>query len=379
MHHVRLMHRGDRLSDAELAALRVRQAKAAAADARTGPLEAHDWELVEAAARDAYCIAGLEPPDLMVRADSPYAAMLAAAEALQQQPPWRQRRTPRALITEAILDRPFEAARGVADKAAFLELLHVADRRRTRGLVADVLGAQVSTYLSQEAGWPQVTMAMATLTNAELPPDPVKSALLDWVARDLVDQPDLPLWDLRVASCAGIQLPWSTIWLQNAFIACDRPAVQEHDLNGDLHGQDAPALAWSDGWSVSAWHGTSVPADFYAWDAAAALAQRNAEIRRCAIERVGWESLISTLTPIDVAPDPGNPGHVMKLYRLPADWDRSRWLPNILVVSNASLDKGGARRTFVLKVPPWHQSALAAAADLFGLGPGEYVGVARAT
>jgi hypothetical protein len=33
----------------------------------------------------------------------------------------------------------------------------------------------------------------------------------------------------------------------------------------------------------------------------------------------------------------------------------------------------------VLKVPPWHRTALAAAADLFGLDPVDYAGLARAT
>lgn len=375
------MRASDRqVDDRELAALRARQVTAASLDVRAAPLEAHEWEIVEAAARDAYQLAGMEPPDVMIRAESPYAAMVAGAAALQDQPPGRERRTARALVAEAVLERPTEAAREVAGKAAFAELLRSGDRTtRIRGLVNDAVGGQVSAYLSDEAGWPQTTMAIAALTNAELPAATARSALLDWAAQELADRPGLPLWDLRVAACSGLQLAWSTMWFPHAFIACDRPSVLDLDVQGELHGQDSPAVEWSDGWSVSAWHGTPVPADFYLWDASAALAERNAEIRRCAMERLGWASLISTLEPIDVAPDPGNPGHMMKLYRLPAEWDRTRWLPNVLVVSNASLDKGGARRTFVLKVPPWHRTALSAAADLFGLEPAEYAAIARAT
>lgn len=373
--------RGDRqVHERDLARLRARQAAAASLEVRAAPLEPHEWELVEAAARDAYCLAGLEPPERMIRAESPYAAMLAAAVALQEQAPPQQRRTPRALVADAILERPTAAARELVGKAPFAEMLHGGDRSsRIRGLVGDAVGEQVSAYLSEEAGWPQVTMAMAALSTAELPAATSKSALLDWAAHDVVDQPDLPSWELRVAACAGLQMAWSTLWFPHVFIACDRPSVLDIDDRGELHGQDAPALQWSDGWSVSAWHGTPVPADFHLWDAPAALAERNAEVRRCAIERLGWENLISTLDPIDVAPDPGNPGHLMKLYRLPAEWDRTRWLPHILVVSNASLDKGGARRSFALKAPPWHRTALAAAADLFGLDALEYAEIARAT
>src|SRR5690348_2746075 len=139
------MRASDRqVDDRDLAALRARQVTAASLDVRAAPLEAHEWELVEAAARDAYQLAGMEPPDVMIRAESPYAAMVAGAAALQDQPPGQERRTARALVAEAVLERPTEAAREVAGKAAFAELLRSGDRMtRIRGLVNDAVGAQV--------------------------------------------------------------------------------------------------------------------------------------------------------------------------------------------------------------------------------------------
>lgn len=370
----------DRLSETVRTALHRRQVDATRLDRRATPLEAYEWEMVEAAAADAYRLAGLQPPPVMIRADSPHHAMLAAANALPDEPVPPPRRTPRALVSDAILERPMQAVREVVADSVVAEMLHSTHQSsRSRSQVGETVSTQLSAYLSEEAGWPQAAMAVSALSAAVMQTAASASALLDWVAHDLVGEPSLPGWDLRVAACAGLQAAWSTIWLQNAFIACDRPVAYQCDENDDLHGQHSPALAWGDGWSVSAWHGTPVPDDFYLWDAAAALGQRNAEVRRCAIERLGWPTLLETLTPIDTAPDPGNPGQVLKLYKIPPDWDPTRWLPNLLVVGNASLDKGGARRSFVLKVPPWHRTAIAAAADLFGLEPGEYAQVARAT
>ena len=43
-------------------------------------------------------------------------------------------------------------------------------------------------------------------------------------------------------------------------IVCDRPVVLCRDAKGRLHSETGPAIAWADGWSVYAWHGTAVPA-----------------------------------------------------------------------------------------------------------------------
>ena len=88
-----------------------------------------------------------------------------------------------------------------------------------------------------------------------------------------------------------------------------------------LHCADGPAMKFRDGWAVHSWHGVRVPGSLVetGWDTERIFAERNAEIRRCAIERAGWESFIamSGMKPVSQCPDPGNPGQVITLYDLP--------------------------------------------------------------
>lgn len=75
-----------------------------------------------------------------------------------------------------------------------------------------------------------------------------------------------------------------------------------------------------DGWTVHAWHGTGVPASLIedGWDFAAILAEPNTQVRRCAIERIGWDVFGQHLVLVADAADPGNPGQVIALYELPS-------------------------------------------------------------
>jgi hypothetical protein len=83
---------------------------------------------------------------------------------------------------------------------------------------------------------------------------------------------------------------------------------------------------------------------------------------------------------VDEQPDPANPGQVLRLYDpTPAGGPELRLRGRLLVVTNASPDKGGARRQFGLVVPPRHGDAQAAAADLVDLEPADYAGLERAT
>src|SRR5579864_3030102 len=58
-----------------------------------------------------------------------------------------------------------------------------------------------------------------------------------------------------------------------------------------LHCADGPAIRYRDGWALHFWHGTRVPADLIEteWDTTRILREPNAEVRRCAIEKLGWD------------------------------------------------------------------------------------------
>jgi hypothetical protein len=119
------------------------------------------------------------------------------------------------------------------------------------------------------------------------------------------------------------------------------------------------------------------------WGAPRILDERNAEVRRCAIERLGWDRFVAQAQLRRVGedqPDPGNPGQFLRLYDLPGALRTRRGRPvRLLVVTNASPGRDGTRRSFGLLVPATAPDALAAAAATFGLRPEEYRALDRAT
>lgn len=103
-------------------------------------------------------------------------------------------------------------------------------------------------------------------------------------------------------------------------VIAERPLVITTETGGDrlrLHDEGGPAVVFPDGWSVHCWHGTRVP-DWVVQNPTAELisAECNIEIRRCAIERLGWQNYIEQagLRLLGQAPDPGNPGCQLRLY-----------------------------------------------------------------
>ena len=190
------------------------------------------------------------------------------------------------------------------------------------------------------------------------------------------------LWD-RFAAYEAICTAGPSVWHQFGdllIVAFSDVPVELHlDANGESHREDGPAIVYSDGWFVNMWHGIHVPEDFFQWTVEDALGHRNAEVRRCALERLGWETLTDRLELVDECPDPGNEDQTLRLFEgdlLDGLWDSPA---RLLVVSNASLDKGGTRRVFGLPVPADVSDPLAAAALLFDVPVETYAQLARAS
>jgi len=173
-----------------------------------------------------------------------------------------------------------------------------------------------------------------------------------------------------------------TAWwwpMRGAVVMTDRPTALHRDQQARLHCENGPALAYADGYALYSWHGTTVPADLVdgdGWAPDRILTERNVEIRRCAIEKRGWDRFVvdAGLAQVGAAvPDPGNPGQELRLYDLPPTLRDLYSAPaRILIVSNASLERDGTRRTFGLSVPAEIDDPVTAAATTFGLSRVEY-------
>ncbi|WP_229705047.1 DUF6745 domain-containing protein [Williamsia phyllosphaerae] len=146
-----------------------------------------------------------------------------------------------------------------------------------------------------------------------------------------------------------------------------------------LHRDDEPAIEFTDGQQVFAHHGTIIPAWVVREPTVERIArERNVEVRRCAIERIGWDTYVDTagLDEIDQADDPGNTGNRLRLYTTPDGWGRRE---RILLVVNGSTERDGQRRRYGLRVPPWIGSALDAAGWTYGIRGSDYARLARRT
>jgi hypothetical protein len=148
-------------------------------------------------------------------------------------------------------------------------------------------------------------------------------------------------------------------------VISERPVALHTEVCGDdgevrSHRADGPATRYSDGWDVYAWHGTQVPS----WVVIDPSVQRigreaNVEVRRCAIEHLGWSAYIDQagLRLITSAPDPGNPGSELRLYDM----------------------RDGHRRRYGLTVPGFLDDPIAAAGWTYGLSAEQYSLLLRRT
>ena len=172
---------------------------------------------------------------------------------------------------------------------------------------------------------------------------------------------------LELARAAG---PW---WaLDGLAIVSERPLVARTDDRGRLHADHGPALAWSDGLEVWAWHGVRVDARIVNEPESITVqeidAERNIERRRVMIERFGEERLIREGGARIVDEDATG-----RLWRreMPSSWPRDEAV-TMVEVHNSTPEPDGTRRTYFLRVPPDTRSAREAVAWTFGLAGDEY-------
>lgn len=174
------------------------------------------------------------------------------------------------------------------------------------------------------------------------------------------------------------QVAQSSSWwwpFRGAVVLTERPTTLRRDGQTRLHGESGPALLYPDGWGIWAWHGVRVPRGLVEgrWSTDDILREPNAEVRRCGIERMGWDRFVvdAGLSQVGATvSDPGNPGHFLALYDVPAAiYDEP---VRVLLCDNATPERDGTRRRFGLTVPADISDPVSAAAWTFGLRGADY-------
>ena len=209
------------------------------------------------------------------------------------------------------------------------------------------------------------------------------------------DRTRLELWGTLARSC-GWWWPYERVC-----VISERPSVVRTEswdtARGTvrLHWADGPAMMFRDGWPVHAWHGRGVPAWVIERPTVEAIAaELNTEVRRCAIEVMGWDRFTQEAGLVPVGnqpgasrpgkvtaaagvPDPGNPGQYLTLYEVPERLWGSR--VRLLLCTNGSAERDGTRRRYGLTVPAHIQDPLEAAAWTYGLTREQYALTQRRT
>lgn len=270
----------------------------------------------------------------------------------------------------------FEAARATWGQYAFWSHGRVDYRKRGVRVAMEALGTperDLSQWLRYRT--PQYLQAKECLDWAVGRREHLEElALLDALAR-LHDGVPYRAVDgvAAVARSAGWWWPF-----EDVAVVCERPAERALDREGRLHAGDGPALAFPGGFAAYFWHGRIVPRWAVLEPTVARIAaEANVEVRRCAIEAMGWARFAeeAELTLVDECPDPGNPGQRLSLHTVPG---RVWGVPaRVLVCTNGSVDLDGGRHTFGLLVPATVDSALGAAAWGYGLTAAEYAQLER--
>lgn len=114
-----------------------------------------------------------------------------------------------------------------------------------------------------------------------------------------------------VLNCTYPQRKWNIFeslvkncgWIfpfENICIVCDRPSKISFDNQNRLHAEAEPAIQFTDGYSLYAYHGVTLPEKYgklhpQEWQAKWLLEQNNAELRRVLIQGIGYTRIIQQL------------------------------------------------------------------------------------
>ncbi len=195
------------------------------------------------------------------------------------------------------------------------------------------------------------------------------------------DQHELSLW-ATLARSTGWWWPGEELCVmaERPVAVHTEPLAASHHGELRLHNEDGPAIAFGDGYGIHVLHGTAVP-EWVLTGPSVDLIRRepNVEVRRSAIERIGWDNYIrqADLSLVATCPDPGNPDASLRLYDDLADGHGHQG--QVLLVMNGTPEPDGRRRRYGLNVPAIFDNPVDAAAWTYGVTASQYAQLARRT
>jgi len=357
--------------------------------------EPADFEAAEQAVRDAYAVANLPPPKIIIRLASPREGAIAAAilkgtrlgDSVRDQV-WAQ---VRAQVWAQVRDQVWAQ---VGDQVRDQVWAQVGDQVRDQvwaqvwAQVGDQVWAQVRDQVwaqVRDQVWDQVWDQVRDQVWAQVRDqvwDQVRDQVWAQVSTAFYSQHEagwlawasyfhkvcgLPGTE-KIEPLARIAANCGWVWFfAGAAIITDRPRTLKRDDQNRLHCENGPALEYRDGFAVHAWHGTRIPAEWIEdkshLTAKIALTWPNIEQRRIAVEIVGWARILRELKAkvIDADGDP-QIGTLVEVK-----------LPDLSRPARFCRVTCGTGREFAVGVPPEIDTALAAQAWMQGVQLADFI------
>lgn len=165
----------------------------------------------------------------------------------------------------------------------------------------------------------------------------------------LIKQTDKMMGLAALAKAAGWALPHEHVcWIS------ERHCVVKQDEDRRIHCENGPAIQYPDGWSVYAIHGVRVPSWLIERPDTITVKtiddERNAEIRRVMIERMGRDRFVAESGADLLHEDTDQIGFPRLLWKCPMHDKAGDAV--FVEVRNSSLEPDGSRKTYFLAVHP---------------------------
>lgn len=260
--------------------------------------EPTDFVAAEAAVKEAYEVAGLDPPKFFIRLSSPLQGAFAAAMLSDKQmgnqievqarvQVWEHvQNLIRVQVGHQVRDQIDQIWTTIENQAADVsdQIQDQVDQIQYKSLDEKMILNQIhkAFYSQHEAGW---------------------LSFYSFFSRIGIESADRLSALIKVSQSCG----W--VWFfENVAIITDRPTTLNRDEMNRLHCETGPAILYQDGFSIYSWHGTRVPShwieDRENLDPAEVLGVENVEQRVAGCAIIGWAKISEKLNRKIIDGDP---------------------------------------------------------------------------